>query len=988
MAGNRIYERIGIMNLKTLVSVPMVSAMVFSAHEAEAVIWNIDNPSYSSWANGACWPNGVIPDSESNVEFAWENNLPAAPYYVQLDSSPVIARLGQPSWRSVPGPTYIGTEFDRIQGRTLTLHGLYRRDHTGSDLHVDVPVVLSEDCIADMDAGYNAQNGFHLNYTVSGPYGITKKGSGSLWLNGQNTYTGVTTVEAGQLYAGDGAAHTASFVSPVVNNSKFTVDAGLFGTTVLPGLSGTGSFTKKGRGTLAFAGAEIAGGSFLIARHQWQEPNAGNIDCTVPGGTTLNFTSQTWEDHFTFLGTENLDMGTSPVTLKVYQGNNPRVVTVLKNMLTVGGSISGSMGLTKAGKGAMTLTAANAFTGTTSVNGGVLRLAGAGTSGTGAISIGADGALELDNSSVNADRLGDAAAISVGGRLTLKGNAAEETVETVGALTLATGATRISVEPSGEASASLVFASFASHAAGNTTIFDIPANASVGFTTAPAAIPGALVTSGAGYALAGISEEGLVVPLEANGEDNLLYDLTGDISVEAATLSSVEFRNNSGSPVAVTLTGALATANGILFSGDSPITLTGGSIAGNEAKEAIILVANAGGVTLETPVSSDNVTFGGVGDLAIKGNLTAAGSASGYINVNVDGNITWAQKNAKCGATRFFCGRTTFAEGARLYEAGSEGSWDRPYLRVGLGAVVDFNGVSARVNGLAGLGEVTNSSETPCTLTCNWLPAGSNYVNPYNPKFEGNLTENLSLSLTSDGYYRDRYNQSLTGENTFTGNLSVGGGATLSLGNRNALGSSTLYMNGGRLDSQGVAAVACTDGYLKSFTFKGSTSLDLSSGTAHLNAAAVTLTVDANTLTLGALEEETAGSTLTKAGAGTLVLNGEAHYTGATTVSAGTLRLNGAVASRELSVVSGATLAFVSTTELHKKVSLAIEEGGKLNLKNLDPIQVKRLFVAGVELTETGTYGAVGSGARHELACISGWGQLKVGGSGFTVLVK
>ena len=69
-------------------------------------------------------------------------------------------------------------------------------------------------------------------------------------------------------------------------------------------------------------------------------------------------------------------------------------------------------------------------------------------------------------------------------------------------------------------------------------------------------------------------------------------------------------------------------------------------------------------------------------------------------------------------------------------------------------------------------------------------------------------------------------------------------------------------------------------------------------------------------------------------------------------------------------------------------VSLAIEEGGKLNLKNLDPIQVKRLFVAGVELTETGTYGAVGSGARHGLACISGWGQLKVGGSGFTVLVK
>ena len=972
---------------KTLLSLG-IGAVVFPSW---GIQWATDAANNSSWNDPANWAEGEVPDASSTVTFGWKSaTKPASPYTINLDAPQRIEKLQLNEWIDFPSPLHIGTSRDRLFGNTLSLLNVERCDYIGGSSVIGVDVILTGDSTWKVQKGYNGD--MTVEGSISGPYSLTMdalengkdRHPGTLIFVARNTYTGTTTVSMGTLRLGNGtdASRGSGVAGDIVNNATLEVDPARGDFQTIGNLSGTGNFVKKGLGTAVFAGTESLSceGAFRCEQHVWSDYGLGPIDCVVPNGV-FNFSSYTLKYSFNFLGSENLDWGMGPVTLS----DNDISIGVLKNTLTIGGAISGGKKFTKGGRGTMVLKSASTYTGGTSVNGGVMRLESAATFGTGAVNVEPEATVVLAAAEAAADRIPDASALTLAGGLVQD----DDAMETVGALTLKAGPVVIKVTD-GQSTSGFTFASLASRAVGNTTVFDLAGDSSVIFTAATAGevIPGAILKRGNAVSFATTDASGAVVPFVADDATDVKMDLFGDVSLPEGSYGTLELCNNSGSAVTVTLGGALTTANGLLLSGSSPIVVTGGSIAGNEAKDAIILVANAGGVTLETPVSSDNITFGGVGDLAIKGNLTAADSAKGYINVNVDGNITWAQKNANCGAVRFFRGRTTFAEGARLYEGNSNSSGGNSYLRVGLGTVVDFNGVSAKVNGLTGMGEVTNSSETPCTLTCDWQPAGSNYVNPYNPNFEGNLTGNLSLSVTSDGYYRDRYNQSLTGENAFTGNLSVGGGAMLSLGNQKSLGSSTLYMNGGRLDSQGVAAVACTDGYLKSFTFRGSASLDLSSGTAHLNAAAVTLTVDANTLTLGALVEETAGSALTKAGAGTLELNGDALYTGVTTVSGGTLRLNGVVASQELSVASGATLGFVSTTELHKKASLTIEDGGSLNLKNSAPVTVKRLFVAGVEQTETGTYGAVGSGARHELACISGPGLLKVGGSGMMVIIK
>ena len=176
--------------------------------------------------------------------------------------------------------------------------------------------------------GIDTTNGdFTYGGNITQALTLTKLGSNALALSGNNTYTGGTTLAAGQLN---------------INS---------------PTALGSGPFSTSG-GTLG---------------------NSSRSDITVNSTGMQAY----WNGDFTYAGSgHNLNLGTAAVTL----GGN-RQVTVTANTLTVGGSISGNYSLTKLGNGALTLSGVNStYTGGTTVSSGTLS-AGGTALGTGTVSV-------------------------------------------------------------------------------------------------------------------------------------------------------------------------------------------------------------------------------------------------------------------------------------------------------------------------------------------------------------------------------------------------------------------------------------------------------------------------------------------------------------------------------------------------------------------------------------------------------------------------
>ncbi len=132
-------------------------------------------------------------------------------------------------------------------------------------------------------------------------------------LGGANTYSGGTTLNAGQLNINNAAALGAT------------------------------------------------AGTFVV--------NGGTIDNTSGAAVTLNNYPQTWAADINFAGSNSLNMGTGAIAMT---GN--RAVTVGASTLTVGGAISGTGNLAKQGGGTLTLVGANAYTGSTTVSAGTLQM--------------------------------------------------------------------------------------------------------------------------------------------------------------------------------------------------------------------------------------------------------------------------------------------------------------------------------------------------------------------------------------------------------------------------------------------------------------------------------------------------------------------------------------------------------------------------------------------------------------------------------------
>ena len=217
--------------------------------------------------------------------------------------------------------------------------------------------------------------------------GLTKLGDLTLTLSGVNTYTGPTTVSAGTLAIGSaGQLNSGNYGAAVsiASGAAFSYNSSA-PQTLSGAISGSGALNQAGPGGLTLSGSNnFSGGTTLGNNSALVLGNSaalgtgaltisgGSLDSSVANLVNANNNPQNWNANFTFVGTNNLNLGNGDVTL----GASPQV-TVAGGTLTAGGNVSGSsFGVTKAGTGMLSLSGVNTYGGGTTLAAGILQANG------------------------------------------------------------------------------------------------------------------------------------------------------------------------------------------------------------------------------------------------------------------------------------------------------------------------------------------------------------------------------------------------------------------------------------------------------------------------------------------------------------------------------------------------------------------------------------------------------------------------------------
>jgi autotransporter-associated beta strand protein len=504
-----------------------------------------------------------------------------------------------------------------------------------------------------------------VSAAVSGGVGLTKSGAGTLILSGANTYSGPTTLgngtlavggnsalgtgtvslQAGTLRANGAAVSLANAVSldgnvtlggtlaltftgaaTLTGNRTLTVSntAATTFTAAVGQSGGAWSLTEAGSGQLVLSGASTyTGGTFLSAGTLTVGNNtalgtgslalnAGTL--TATGGAISLANPVTLGGTVTIAGTQNLTFtGTTTLT-----GN--RTLAVSGSGLTrFSGPITESGGahsLTKIGGGVLVFSAANSYTGGTTLNGGTLGLGNAGALGTGALTL-TSGILRADTVPVSiANAVTFIGAVTIGGSLNLT---------FTGAATLTINIT-LAVTNTG------------------VTTFAGPVGESGGAHKLTKSGNGQLVLSAANTYSGGTVLSAGTLTAGNNGALG-----TGTLTPSAGTITA------TGGPIS--LANAVSLAGSITFGGSANLTLTGAvTLTGSFT----LTVNNTGVTTLAGAIGeaggSRTLTKMGSGVLVLSGTNTYTGtttvmSGSLLVNGSQAGNVVAVKNTATLGGS-------------------------------------------------------------------------------------------------------------------------------------------------------------------------------------------------------------------------------------------------------------------------------------------------------------------------------------------------
>ncbi len=748
---------------------------------------------------------------------------------------------------------------------------------------------------------------------LTGSAGIEKSGWGTVTLSGNLTYTGATSVLAGELIVNGTSATSGYSVSSGASLSLINSSISLNDSSITGYLTATnselclsmadGAISIGNNGSLD-AGIIILNGNNTLTISDWDTYKEGtylllgtsgilgdvdnltldttgldegyNYELSLDGNnlvltldeilyaadsvfwndaTGIWTSDASWQDADgkAVLYEDGASVTFNGGTITLNDTVNPGDLTVTGSndtSISGTGSIAGDTSLTKSGSGTLSLNTANSYTGGTTVEAGTLTLGNVNAAGTGDIAL-LSGTLNLSNLAVAND-------IEITGATTITNGS-----DYAGQLTLNSGSLAGSLNLSqnllaysGTVSASL---SGSSGVVVNGVVTLSGANSYTGDTTV---------------------ESGTLTLLAANaaGESEIL--LKGG----TLDLSNLEVFNN------IELDGTAAITNGSDYKGQ--LILRSGSLAGSINLSQDLIVNG---------LLNDNINL----DIT----ATLSGSAGIVVEycMDVTSNLIYSY-NLSLYNSNTYSGGTTINYGyLGLYNVNAAGTGD-----------ITLNNATLVLNNLAVANDITATGDSTILLGSEYL--GQLTVNASSLYGSINLSQDMLASggeiyanLSGTAGIVINGDVTLSSSNSYTGDTTLETG-TLTLKYAESAGTSNIVLAGGTLDMNSLAIA-------NDVTVTGHTSIENSSaysGQISLNsgslAGSVNLSQDllASSGTITADLNGTAG--LQKIGTGTVTLTGNADYTGSTSVLAGTLVVEVETASNAFSVSKGASLQLDGST--------------------------------------------------------------------------
>jgi autotransporter-associated beta strand protein len=822
---------------------------------------------------------------------------------------------------------------------------------------------------------YNSSAAQTLSGVVSGT-GTLAISSGTVTLSGANTFSGGTTISSGTVTAGNNATFGVGSVTlsggTLNNNGAYTLTNNFV-------ISGSGSAIQLGSANnLTFSGGISGSGSLTLGNNANNSTVGLNNVNTMTGGTitiansgnairfqsaSAGSTNVDWVFNNTTANKETIDFASGTISFGSIsgagriQGNNAGVMSAV---LSVGGNNNstiftgtifnnqfgtGTIGLTKVGSGSLTLSGANAYSGQTIVSNGTLNVSsvqtGAGAftvadSATLGVNLAAAGAtlnvssLTLGNSTNSFTGISSttAAAVTNVGVLTLNGtvtvNAQGATI-TVGQYPLiasaggitGTGGFVVGTLPLGAVATIITN--------GNTIVLDV--------TTAPSPLVWAGTVNNNWDTATTNWSFGASPSLYVDSVETLFNDTSSQTNVNVAAVvapTTITVANNTLDYTFTNSTSAKITGStGINKSGSGRLTLAGTS------NDFTGVVQIDGG----TVVVSGNANLGSAaGTVGLNGTLSATQGFTLSRTISVGPGTGTGNGVLDVAAGQVLTNNNSM---------GNNSSGTGTLVKTGsgtlqLGAISTYTGGTVVSNGTLVLATGGGAGAVRGTLTINSGAAGS------------------LATLDALGYNNDA---------TRVATVNLVGGTLDNAVNVNQ-GYRTLFnLTGGTMSSTGGGAFNFTTGQ----TISSLASSTMSSITAPIQLRdTATLTFDVATGTVpsgidlnvsGSINQQNAGSGITKRGAGTLVLSGVNAYTGTTTVSNGTLQVNGSLASGATVTTTNATLGGTGTVN----GAVTVNVGGTLNpgVSNIGTLTIGNNLT--LSATSTNSFAVTANGASNSV---------------------